>query len=374
MWTWNCSSITQWSCTDTWCGDFQREESVRGWSPSSTCRTQIKRRIAHWTSKIRRRRVLRRNGWYWHPRPMFQVRLAPRILAQTLSAFLLHKRLFTEKEPFLRMKSNGRLLMPFSRRRHWDTIRWVLLKNKTWSTRVLKKKSVGYTSFVKEAARWDMFKMPYNKKKYLYHRGCTSSIQSILENGLTNNDKPSSSRHLTLLVEISDEEEPRDDDTIPQKVHNHNHWKRNQDAVHWVELSRAQDQGLQFWQTESYAIIERSPVLADCTYIVISQNGDPILFERLSTPPLAPKVTLKSNWQSQQQRDTGCQKRHSRRSNSQKETCARFCARCWEKAILRNWSSSGRSISRCYLTRWSKDEWNQRKVEDALFARWATWS
>ena len=33
--------------------------------------------------------------------PMFQVMLATRKLAQTLSAFLQHHRLFTQKEPFL---------------------------------------------------------------------------------------------------------------------------------------------------------------------------------------------------------------------------------------------------------------------------------
>ena len=40
---------------------------------------------------------------------------------------------------------------------------------------------------------------------------------------------------------------------------------------------------------------------ADCICRVISRNGDRTLFERLSTPRPAPKVTLKSNWHSQQQ-------------------------------------------------------------------------
>ena len=39
----------------------------------------------------------------------------------------------------------------------------------------------------------------------------------------------------------------------------------------------------------------------DCIHRVISQNGDRILFERLSTPRPAPKVALKSNWHAQQQ-------------------------------------------------------------------------
>ena len=80
-------------------------------------------------------------------------------------------------------------------------------------------------------------------------------------------------------------------------MHYHSHWKRNQDAAYWIKLSRAQDQGLNFWQTRSHAVIVQSPVPADC----MSQNGDRILFKRLSTPRPAPKVTLTSNWQSQRQ-------------------------------------------------------------------------
>ena len=59
-----------------------------------------------------------------------------------------------------------------------------------------------------------------------------------------------------------------------KKVHNHSHWKRNQDATYWVKRSRAQDQGLQFWQTKSHAIIVHSPVPADCIHRVISQNEE----------------------------------------------------------------------------------------------------
>ena len=61
-----------------------------------------------------------------------------------------------------------------------------------------------------------------------------------------------------------DEEEHRDDYTVPQKVHYHSHWKHNQDAVCWVKLSRAKGQRLQFLQTKSHAIMVHSPVPADC--------------------------------------------------------------------------------------------------------------
>ena len=58
-------------------------------------------------------------------------------------------------------------------------------------------------------------------------------------------------------------------------------------------LMIAQDQGLRFKQTKSSAIIVRNLVPADRTYGVISQKGDRTLFERLSTPRCAPKVTLR---------------------------------------------------------------------------------
>ena len=75
----------------------------------------------------------------------------------------------------------------------------------------------------------------------------------------------------------------------------------NQDAVYGIKLSRAQDQGLQFWQTKSFAIITPDIVPGDCIHRVISQNGDRVLFERLAAPRPAHEVTLKSVCLVQQQ-------------------------------------------------------------------------
>ena len=94
----------------------------------------------------------------------------------------------------------------------------------------------------------------------------------------------------------SDEEEPRDDYTVPQKVQYHSHC--------WIKLSWAQDQGLQFWQTKSHAIIAHGPVPTDL-HLLISKteieycSKDSQTLD--STPRPAPKVSLKSNWHSQQQ-------------------------------------------------------------------------
>ena len=68
-----------------------------------------------------------------------------------------------------------------------------------------------------------------------------------------------------------------------------------------LRVSKAQDQGLEFWQTKSFAIMTYASILGDCIDRVTSQDGDRVIFERLETPRLAPKVTLNKNWQSQQQ-------------------------------------------------------------------------
>ena len=98
-----------------------------------------------------------------------------------------------------------------------------------------------------------------------------------------------------------EEDKPHFDYTVPQKVPYETRWKHNKDAVCWVRLSKAQDQGLQFWQTKSCAIMTHATTPGDCVHRVTCQNGDRENFEKLETPRPAPKVTLKKNWQSQQQ-------------------------------------------------------------------------
>ena len=88
-------------------------------------------------------------------------------------------------------------------------------------------------------------------------------------------------------------EKPHDDYTVPQKVPCVTCWKHNQNAVYCVRLSKAQDQGLEFWQTKSFAIMTFATIPRDCTDRVTAQNGERVLFERLETPRSAPKLTLK---------------------------------------------------------------------------------
>ena len=150
--------------------------------------------------------------------------------------------------------------------------------------------------------------IPYDWKEYIFHRGSSWDSQSTLESGLIpggkENNKARQAVFFTPLDPFGDnpdEERPHDDYTIPQKVLYKTYWKHNQDAADWINLSKAQDQGLHFWWTKSFAIIPHDIVPGDCIHRVIFQNGDRVLFERLATPKPAPKVTLRSNWLVQQQ-------------------------------------------------------------------------
>ena len=137
-------------------------------------------------------------------------------------------------------------------------------------------------------------------KRFNFHRGCSFSIQSIFENGLIPGGHESDKGRqivfftpLNFLVEIL---KKKNFMTITQFLK-----KRIVTVIGKAikmqcigqEKSRAQDRRLQFWQTKSHAIIVHSLVPADSIFQAISQKGDRVLFERLSTPQPAPKVTFK---------------------------------------------------------------------------------
>ena len=98
-----------------------------------------------------------------------------------------------------------------------------------------------------------------------------------------------------------EEEKRHSDYTVLQKAPCETKWKRNQDAVYWVRLKEAQDQRLESWQTKSFAIVIYFTIPGDCIDCVAARDGDRVLFERLATPRPPPKITLKRNWQSQEQ-------------------------------------------------------------------------
>ena len=139
--------------------------------------------------------------------------------------------------------------------------------------------------------------IPYNWKGYVSHKGSSWNSHSILGSGLIpGGQEDDNARQQVSFTPLGpfgnnpDEEKPHDDYTVPQKVHYKPYWKHNQDAVIlYKKLSSAQDQGLQFLQTKSFAIITHDTVPRDCIHREISKNGDRVSFERLATPRPAPQ-------------------------------------------------------------------------------------
>ena len=142
----------------------------------------------------------------------------------------------------------------------------------------------------------------------MFHRSYFYDVKSILDKRPHCWRKTQKNGRQTIFFtllnpfgEHSDEEAFGKSLTLHRKVHYRSFWKHHQDAVFGVKLSQAQDQGLQFWQTKSFAILVNDHVQTERICRVISENGEQILFERMPTPRPAPKIILKSRWRIEQE-------------------------------------------------------------------------
>ena len=73
------------------------------------------------------------------------------------------------------------------------------------------------------------------------------------------------------------QEEEHQDASKPRKVQFKNQWKVFQDAIHWINPRKAQDEGLGLWQTRSNAIVLFDSVPADCIERVEKTKTEEIL-------------------------------------------------------------------------------------------------
>ena len=108
---------------------------------------------------------------------------------------------------------------------------------------------------------------PYDWKEYIYHKGSQWFFHSILVIGIIPGGKEEDNdRQAVFLTPLNpcgkdlEEEKPHSDYTVPQKAPCEIRGKRN----HWVRLKEAQDQGLQIWQTKSFAIMTYFTEPGDC--------------------------------------------------------------------------------------------------------------
>ena len=120
--------------------------------------------------------------------------------------------------------------------------------------------------------------IPLSWKQFVFHRGCSFDLKSIMGAGLIAGGREGrENRHPVFFTPqipwcTEGEEQCHDDLTKPRKVHHKIGWKHSQDAMYWIHFGRAQEKGLAFWQTKSHAIIAYSIIPPDCVERVISQR------------------------------------------------------------------------------------------------------
>ena len=82
-----------------------------------------------------------------------------------------------------------------------------------------------------------------------------------MERALKNGVKQYFFTHLDPFWKGTEEEF---NDLKPRTVHHKSKWKASQNAVYWINLGKAQEKGLQCWQTRSHATTPCDSVPADC--------------------------------------------------------------------------------------------------------------
>ena len=140
--------------------------------------------------------------------------------------------------------------------------------------------------------------IPCKWKQVIYHMGCARDRYSIAEAGLVAGGEENEGGRQTIFFTPLDpypiEVESSTDFSKPRKVHYQTHWRPEQDAVYWINLSRAQDCGLKIWKTQSHAIIVYQS--RECVEKVVTEQGSRQLFSGQLTPRKGPKVTLRDTW------------------------------------------------------------------------------
>ena len=114
--------------------------------------------------------------------------------------------------------------------------------------------------------------IPYEWKRIIYHVHC--------RNWISGRRKKRKEGRPTIFFTPLDpfnsdaaEAESTTDTKKPRKVKYQIHWRPQQDTVHWIDLSTAQDAGLEFWQTGSNAIITYQSVSKECVVTDVSESG-----------------------------------------------------------------------------------------------------
>ena len=145
--------------------------------------------------------------------------------------------------------------------------------------------------------------IPSGFLQYIYHIGCGFNLYSIINSGLIPGGQNPSKRQTAFFLPVDPRDKSHKD---PEKIdldvprhaqYLHNTWKRQQDAVYWVDFNLALRKGLTFYQTRSNAIIFRETLPAYCIPKVVRLRTGEVLYEKLCMSPRPPpKISLRHEW------------------------------------------------------------------------------
>ena len=166
--------------------------------------------------------------------------------------------------------------------------------------------------------------IPSNFFQYLYHVGCAINLHSTISSGLVPGGQSLNKRQTVffLLVYPMDKNH-KDPDVIDLSVprraqYLHKAWNRHQNAVCWVDINLAIENGLKFYQTRSNAVILQETLPAYCIPNVVRMETGEVTNEKVyMSPRLPPKISLKHEWK----RELGSE--HAQRPEGQVEQQSR---------------------------------------------------
>ena len=154
---------------------------------------------------------------------------------------------------------------------------------------------------------------PYKLEEFLFHRRCSCDVTTILKAGLIAGGRNSKQGRPTIFFKLVNPFGTVQTKNLAMTCQN----RKKYTTIVSGKYSgrRLLDQLNQSTRKRITILADKvschnvySSVPADCIYKVSSHKGERTQFERLSTPRPAPKIVLKSAWQShqqqQQQQDT----------------------------------------------------------------------
>ena len=142
--------------------------------------------------------------------------------------------------------------------------------------------------------------IPSNFFQYIYHVGCAINLHSIINSGLIPGGQNLNNRQTVFSLPVDPmDKEHKDPETIdlgaPRLArYMHKAWKRHQDAVYWVDINLAIENGLKFYQTRSNAIILHEILPDYCIPKVVRMETGEVIYEKVyMSPRPSPKISSK---------------------------------------------------------------------------------